>query len=605
MRRDAEKGVHPIYISGVGTEYNGKASGWLASAGVWFEDNITGLAAGGGGARRLAQGDDQVSTALANVLITRAQKFSRETAAYAAQSSEKGFAELNEALGQHRLIKVIDVSLFGFSRGAALARAFSNRVLKHCKREGDGLVFEGYPLRQSFLGIFDTVASFGVPSKNVRLPFEERELIVSPLVERCVHYVAAHEVRFSFPVDLIRKNGTLAGEWVENVYPGVHSDVGGGYGPSDQGIDNNFSRIPMRDMMREAVVSGVRMKSYEQIRDTEAPLFEERFECKASTEAAYRNYLAACGAMSGTIENQVKRHLQVFYSANGTMHRKGIETPGERRRDESALKYKYLGPKGMAYEIDMYRRAVKMDGWVRFGNKDNSGYAQFIKPEDWQIAAWDKPASDGVVDFVSRFVHDSKVDFIGNIEPFSYFRPRGILESNISIWAEWGNWMGSKRDAAVQAVGGAYDSAKREVGEAVDATTQAATDAADAVRREAEAAAAAAQRKAAEAADYARHKAEEAAAAAKRTYDAGVKAASEAAEAAQRHAEEAAAYARRQAQAAADAIHRGYDATTKAGRDAATAAGRKAGEIADDAEQLYDRGINWIRQTSRDLRNMF
>jgi len=82
-------------------------------------------------------------------------------------------------------------------------------------------------------------------------------------------------------------------------------------------------------------------------------------------------------------------------------------------------------------------------------------------------------------------------------------------------------------------------------------------------------------------------------------------AASDAAEAAQRRAEEAAAYARRQAQAAADAVHRGYDATTKAGRDAATAAGRKAGEIADDAEELVDRGMNWIRQTSRDLRNMF
>jgi hypothetical protein len=616
--KSPDKAIYPIYVSGVGTKYNGKAGNWLSSAGVWMEDTLGGMGFGAGGSRRLGRGDAEVNDTLAQVLIANAKARGGELEAYANASTSKGFTELNAALGKHRLIKVINMSFYGFSRGAALARAFSNRVIGKCKKQGDGLAYEGYEMRFNFLGVFDTVASFGVPSQNVRLPFEERELIVSPYVKRCVHYVAAHEVRFSFPVDLIRKNGKLAGEWREDVYPGVHSDVGGGYEPDAQGIDNNYSRIPMRDMMRESVASGVRILPYKQIQKTKATLFEERFECHEHTEAAYRQYMAACGAMSGTVENQMKRHLEVFYSANGTMHRKGIETPGQRRLNED--KYKYIGPKGMAWEISKYRLAVKAGKWVRFGGGAINSYAQYVKPQDWQIAAWDKPANDGVVDFVSHFVHDSKVDFIANLaEPFSYFKPRGVQESTISIWEEWGTWMGGKRDAATKAVGDAYESGKKEVGEAVDATKKAATDtaeaaqrkaeeaaeytkrkaeeAADYTKRKAEEAAAYAQRKAAEAADYAAQKADEAAAATKRAYDATAKAANDAAEAAQHKAQEAATYARRKAQAAADAVGDAYNATTKAGKDAAAAGVKTIDDIENGAERLYDQGLNWIKRT--------
>lgn len=610
--KDADKAIYPIYVSGVGTKYNGKAGNWLTSTGVWMQDNLGGMGFGAGGGRRLSQGDNEVNDALAQVLIANARALGGEVAKYAAASTEKGFTEINSALSRHRLIKVINMSFFGFSRGAALARAFSNRVIGNCDKSGTDLLYQGYRMQFPFLGIFDTVASFGVPSQNVRLPFEERELIVSPTVGRCVHYVAAHEVRFAFPVDLIRKHGKLAGEWVENVYPGVHSDVGGGYEPKAQGIDNNYARIPMRDMMRESVTSGVRMMSYREVEKTRATLFEERFECLDDTESAYEHYMAACGPMAGTVETQMKRHLEVFYSANGSMYRSGIETPGERRRNED--KYKYLGPKGMAWEVSKYRNAVKAGQWVRFGSSAINGYAQYVKPEDWQLSAWDKPAAAPVVDFVARFVHDSKVDFIGNLaEPFSYFKPRGVQESSISIWAEWGSWMGSKRDAATQAIGETYETGKQKVGAAVDATTEAASDAADAAakaareaadaaRRKAEQAAAYAQRKAEEAAQYARQKADEAAAAARRAYDATARAANAAADAAQREAQQAAAYARNKAQAAANAVGDAYHATTKAGKQAAGAAGKKIDEIEDDAEQLLDRGMNWIRRTVKDVR---
>lgn len=604
MRQQAN--VYPIYISGVGTTFNGTAGNWLDSAGVWIEDNIEGLGFGGGGERRLRQGEDAVNQRLYDALLVQAKAQGLEVEKYAAAGSAKGMAKVHEALAKHRLIKMIDMSFFGFSRGAALARAFSYRIINNCKKSGSDLLLENYPMRPSFLGIFDTVASFGLPAHNVQLPFRDRELVVSPSIERCVHYVAAHEVRVAFPVDLIRKNGKLAGEWVESVYPGVHSDVGGGYTADDQGIQNNYARIPMRDMMREAVSNGVRMKSYKEIEETMYGLFKDRFECLDATEAAYRDYMAACGAMSGTVENQMKRHLEVFYSASGTIHRRGIETPGDRSR--AASTFKSLGPKGMAWEVDRYREVAKAGEWLRIGGSAVNSYAQYIKPEEWQLSAWDKPASDGVVKFVSQFVHDSKVDFIGNIEPFSYFKPRGVWESNISVWTEWGNWVVAKSDAVTETVGNAYESGKKQVGEAVDATTKAAKDTAEAAqrkaeeaaeyaKRKAEEAAAYTQRKAREAADYARQKADEAAAATKRAYDATAKAANDAAEAAQQQAQEAAAYARRKAQAAADAVGDAYNATTKAGKDAARAGAKKIGDMEDSAERLYDRGVNWIKRT--------
>ncbi|KAG1085887.1 hypothetical protein G6F57_019154 [Rhizopus arrhizus] len=48
-------------------------------------------------------------------------------------------------------------------------------------------------------------------------------------VRRCVHMVAAHEVRGSFPVDLVD-----GANCEQIIYPGVHSDVGGGYTPGNR-----------------------------------------------------------------------------------------------------------------------------------------------------------------------------------------------------------------------------------------------------------------------------------------------------------------------------------------------------------------------------------
>lgn len=91
-------------------------------------------------------------------------------------------------------------------------------------------------------------------------------LVVPGAVARCMHLVAAHEVRASFPLDSVCVGGRLPGNCKEIAYPGVHSDVGGGYLPGDQGrspgagpagVRPKLSQVALAQMYREARMAGV------------------------------------------------------------------------------------------------------------------------------------------------------------------------------------------------------------------------------------------------------------------------------------------------------------------------------------------------------------
>jgi len=159
----------------------------------------------------------------------------------------------------------IRISVFGFSRGAAEARVFVNWLRDLCDEAQGPMRICGVPTLVDFLGIFDTVASVGAAQgfmegvatghggwaqrRDLRIPGQQ-------VVARCLHLVAGHEVRGSFPLD------AAAGPNVEEVvYPGVHSDVGGGYLPGEQGRgltdDAKLSQLPLCHMYRAALAAGV------------------------------------------------------------------------------------------------------------------------------------------------------------------------------------------------------------------------------------------------------------------------------------------------------------------------------------------------------------
>lgn len=274
---------------------------------------------------------------------------------------------LAQAKAPGNAIQEINIAVFGFSRGAALARAFMNMVMEgRCLLQAGKWTLKSgnWPIRFRFLGLFDTVASVGLPLsfnttggyealtgdtagmmiKRLRkyeatrpevLAFAARavpgadpapggshghdewgsRLHVSATVEEVRHLVAAHEIRNSFPLDSVSilSKGRISKpqHFHETVYPGAHSDVGGGYAPGDgaRGItpSESMSLIPLRHMYNYAVRCGVPML-VESTADNNADFKADPKMC-----ATYDSYLKAVGTFASLGEG-MNKHMALYYA---------------------------------------------------------------------------------------------------------------------------------------------------------------------------------------------------------------------------------------------------------------------------------------------------
>jgi uncharacterized protein (DUF2235 family) len=152
------------------------------------------------------------------------------------------------------------VFVFGFSRGAAIARMFAGQVNKRGlpetltfsnKRSKFKAKGKELPIDISLLGVFDTVASFGIPV-DLGINFQQidlfRDFTVAENVKKAYHLVALHEGRRAFAPTLMNAHEKVEEIW----FPGVHSNVGGGYAQS------GISDIALRFMMNKAAEMGLR-----------------------------------------------------------------------------------------------------------------------------------------------------------------------------------------------------------------------------------------------------------------------------------------------------------------------------------------------------------
>nr|WP_180203430.1 DUF2235 domain-containing protein [Pseudomonas sp. SbOxS1]NYU03111.1 DUF2235 domain-containing protein [Pseudomonas sp. SbOxS1] len=185
---------------------------------------------------------------------------------------------LEKCKEKSRRPKVLGIKLYiyGFSRGAAEARTFVTWLSQLFDTPAGATLPEqrliGLPVSVEFLGVLDTVASVGIAHAA---PFfaghmdwaDDSQLLPDAtkfpnFVKCCRHFVAAFEQRSCFPLDSIRnEDGQYPLHTYEVVYPGVHSDVGGGYPQNDQGkarggTDELVSQIALHDMYAEAFAAG-------------------------------------------------------------------------------------------------------------------------------------------------------------------------------------------------------------------------------------------------------------------------------------------------------------------------------------------------------------
>ena len=224
------------------------------------------------------------------------------------------------------IVQKIYVSAFGFSRGAAAARVFANWLVALCKLDAlllkkPGHTLGGFPVSFDFLGLFDTVTSVGLANTlntadgHWGWADAEISLRVPNEFAQCLHLVAGHEVRRSFPLDSICYNKTIGAGRSEIVYPGVHSDVGGGYNPKEHGKGKDpkgidmLSRLPLAHMYRAARLAGAPLK----LELVTQQSVKDDFKIAPETIAAFNQYLSHAkiksGSLTGIMREQCKFHI--------------------------------------------------------------------------------------------------------------------------------------------------------------------------------------------------------------------------------------------------------------------------------------------------------
>ncbi|WP_175755367.1 T6SS phospholipase effector Tle1-like catalytic domain-containing protein [Burkholderia ambifaria] len=285
-----EEGIFRFYIPGVGTPF--KEIGELT-----YSTDGKSMAKGFGS--RCVWGYTRVLNAIYKAIATDKTRFlipddkANEICAAVADGHKLPLVGCTDRLGlAHKqavdegrypqTVKQIWINVIGFSRGAASARVFVNKLMNEWAPNGRiGYQTGKYALnyKVNFVGLFDTVASVGPPdSTRATVDFgafdghfafaDDGRLNIPKDVRFCYHAFSVHEQRMSFPLDSIRNGDGYDGGIREEVaYPGVHSDVGGGYAPNEQGKggatskanddSHKLSQIPLHDMYLKAASYGV------------------------------------------------------------------------------------------------------------------------------------------------------------------------------------------------------------------------------------------------------------------------------------------------------------------------------------------------------------
>lgn len=171
-----------------------------------------------------------------------------------------------------------DIFIFGFSRGAYLARALAAmihmyglvqrgnepliryvlKMFKKRKRTDEDFTlaasFKSTFSRQCkmhFVGVWDTVSSVGWLYDPLTLPFTA----MNPDIQVGRHAISIDERRASFRQNLWRVDQKCPQDIQQIWFAGVHSDVGGGYPEPESGL----AKIALQWMLCEAETHGLQM----------------------------------------------------------------------------------------------------------------------------------------------------------------------------------------------------------------------------------------------------------------------------------------------------------------------------------------------------------
>lgn len=132
------------------------------------------------------------------------------------------------------------IFIFGFSRGAAIARMFASKIGKAGKKI-------------KLLGVFDTVAAIK-GTLDLRKDTYPTSVVffengtIGEHIDSAVHLVSIDEKRIVFQPTLFNKDERVTEVW----FAGVHSDIGGGY------WFDGLSDVTLKFMLQKAKEAGIK-----------------------------------------------------------------------------------------------------------------------------------------------------------------------------------------------------------------------------------------------------------------------------------------------------------------------------------------------------------
>jgi hypothetical protein len=334
------------------------------------------------------------------------------------------------------IVKKIHVSVFGFSRGATEARAFVNFLIAMCKcdarlsKRGAALTLGGFEVVIDFIGIFDTVASIGIANtfgNSLLLRgfdghgawADAEHTLRIPSGVPCVHIIAAHEIRRSFPVDSISVKGAFDDSFTEVVMPGMHSDIGCGYEPREQGRgitedgSDMLSRIPLIYMYREASLAGVPFRL-----DEATDRAKNKFKITAQTISDFQAYVAQCKYKEGPITDIMREQRQLYIQWRLARRENGSAPLSKTASFSRASQFDQNDLKSANIELES--EIKEFESWLdkkggKFKPKPQMPGFDDAHANEWEEIAtwWDTSVSPppAVSKLFDDYVHDSRAWF--------------------------------------------------------------------------------------------------------------------------------------------------------------------------------------------------
>lgn len=235
---------------------------------------------------------------------------------------------------------IVNIDIVGFSRGAAMARDFANKVAQRLR--ANAYKASGVCVNLRFLGLWDTVAQFGLNGAGNGL----WQLAIPAEVKNVYQAVALNEHRYLFP-------GESIGRGVQRGFIGSHADIGGSYGTGD------LSDVALNWIVEQAKTSGVKMLNWGQ--------GQTDIEWARVTNPVLHD------KSNGTEDRDFCLRANNEIWANNCQKQKVANVGGMNWAQTSMYRYSYVNPKLDADGVSKITSYVNMEGYAKW-LKQNYGF---------------------------------------------------------------------------------------------------------------------------------------------------------------------------------------------------------------------------------------